>query len=164
MCSDLMTVNMISQYQLVTALTEISAFKPRIDQTCQSFLSPITALSQTVLARWCWRLMQFCTAVWLHVKLHLVLPQAGTESLRRISVGFWCITTSRDGEGGIQTGRGFLALLSTLMGSPTREASPPSQWRNTATSHYITLAEAPKGDSHLCAWHDWFLPLKTYRG
>lgn len=93
--------------------------------------------------------MQLCTAVWLHVKLHLVLPQVGTESLRRISVGFWCITTSRDGEGRIQTGRGFLALLSTLMGSPTREASPPcSQWRNTTSPHYITLAEAPKEDLH----------------
>lgn len=95
--------------------------------------------------------MQFCTAVWLHVKLHLVLPQAGTESLRRISVGFWCITTSRDGEGRIQTGRGFLALFSTLMGrtTPTREASPPcSQWRNTTAPHYVTLAKAPRGDLH----------------
>lgn len=96
-------------------------------------------------------LIQFCTAVWLHNKLHLVLPQARTESLGRISVGFWCITTSRDGVGRIQTGRGFLALLSTLMGSltPTREASPPcSQWRNTTAPHYITLAKAQKGDVH----------------
>lgn len=113
--------------------------------TCQSFI--IHHCHRHTASLYC--LMQFCTAVRFHVKLHLVLPQAGTESLRRISVGFWCITTSRDGEEKIQTGRGFLALLSALTGSPTTEASPPcSQWRNIAAPHYITLAEAPKGDRH----------------
>lgn len=154
MCSHLMR-NMGLQYQLLTVADsfnwEIPAFKILINLAIHSSNNYHRHSASL------WRLMQFCTAVWLHVKLHLVLPLAGTECLGRISVGFWCIITSRDGEGRIQTGRGFRALLSTLMRSPTRKASPPcSQCRNTTAPHYITLAEAPKGDLHSCARHDWF--------
>lgn len=69
----------------VAALTGISAFKHSTDQTCQSFIIHHTTSTDSA-SLYC--LMQFYTAVWLHVKLHLVLPQAGTQSLRRISVGF----------------------------------------------------------------------------
>ena len=119
-----------------------SALKPCTDQT-HRHLSLIAPLVHTE----CF-LVSF-DAVWIHVKLHLVLPQAGTERLRRISVAFWWITTSGDGEGRIHTERGFLALLNTLMGTLTRGALlPHSQWRNTTSPHYIILVEATRVNLH----------------
>lgn len=52
---------------------------------------------------------------------------------------------------GFQTGRGFLALLSMPMygeSGPRSITSVCTARGNTTATHYITLAEAPKGDVH----------------
>lgn len=95
-------------------------------------------------------LMQFCTVVWLHVKLHLVLPQAGTQSLGRIPVGFWCIITARDGEGRIQTGEDLLLYLAHWWGAWPEKHHLLVCSRKTTAPNYITPTNAQKGDLHSC--------------
>lgn len=132
---------------------EISAFKPCTDQTSVIYhFTPLPTGTMLPCSLWCCSEQQCSftsSSIWSSHKQG--------QTLRRISVSFWSITTSKDGEGRTQTGRAFLALLNTLMGSPKREASSPcSQWRNT-TSH-ITLHNTgwsiKRGWALSCAWHD----------